>query len=57
MEAELTKKKISEKDETQKSILKVDKEIQKLETTEKSFIQLKKDFDEYERNKLIKEKY
>jgi len=57
MEAELTKKKISEKDETQKSILKVDKEIQKLETTEKSFVQLKKDFDEYERNKLIKEKY
>jgi len=57
MEAELTKKKISEKDETQKNILKVDKEIQKLETTEKSFVQLKKDFDEYERNKLIKEKY
>ena len=57
MEAELTRKKISEKDETQKNILKVDKEIQKLETTEKSFVQLKKDFDEYERNKLIKEKY
>ena len=57
MEAELTKKKISEKEETQKNILKVDKEIQILETTEKSFVQLKKDFDEYERNKLIKEKY
>jgi len=57
MEAELTKKKISEKDETQKNILKVDKEIQILDTTEKSFVQLKKDFDEYERNKLIKEKY
>ncbi len=57
MEAELTKKKIGEKDETQKNILKVDKEIQILDTTEKSFVQLKKDFDEYERNKLIKEKY
>jgi len=57
MEAELTKKKIGEKEETQKNILKVDKEIQILETTEKSFVQLKKDFDEYERNKLIKEKY
>ena len=57
MEAELTKKKISEKDETQKNILKVDAEIQNLDTTEKSFVQLKKDFDEYERNKLIKEKY
>jgi DNA repair ATPase RecN len=32
-------------------------ELSELETQEKSYVQLKKDFDEYERNKLIKEKY
>lgn len=57
MEAELTKKKISEKEETQKNILKVGEEVELLEKEEKSYVQLKKDFDEYERNKLIKEKY
>jgi DNA repair exonuclease SbcCD ATPase subunit len=57
MEAELTKKKISEKEETQNNILKVSDEVEILEKEEKSYVQLKKDFDEYERNKLIKEKY
>jgi DNA repair exonuclease SbcCD ATPase subunit len=33
------------------------KEIQTLEKKEESFTQLKKDFDEYERAKLVKEKY
>ena len=57
MEAALTKQKISEKDDTKKSIISVEKEIETFENNEKSFTQLKKDFDEYEKNKLIKEKY
>ena len=57
MEASLTKKKIGEKEEVDNKILEISVETQKLEEKEKSFTQLKKDFDEYERNKLIKEKF
>jgi DNA repair exonuclease SbcCD ATPase subunit len=57
MSASLTQQKLSEMDAlkaeqndfTQKLIL--------LSETEKGFTQLKKDFDEYEKNKLIKEKF
>jgi len=55
--AELTKARISEKEELVSKINKVGLEIAETETKERSFTQLKKDFDEYERNKLVKEKY
>ena len=57
MEAELTKKKISEKDELEKKLKALVKEIEKLTKKEQGFTQLKRDFDEYERAKLVKEKY
>jgi DNA repair exonuclease SbcCD ATPase subunit len=57
IEAELTKKKISELKTWEDSLSKLSKELAKHEEVEKSFVQLKKDFDEYEKNKLIKEKY
>jgi len=55
--AELTKSKIAEKDELIEKINKVGIEISEVEIQDKSYTQLKKDFDEYEKNKLIKEKY
>jgi DNA repair exonuclease SbcCD ATPase subunit len=57
MEAALTKKKIDEKDEVQKNIESLERSLKKLEEEERSFTKLKKDFDDYERNKLIKEKF
>lgn len=57
MEAALTKKKIDELGDWEKKVDKLSKEWKDLDSKEKSFTQLKKDFDEYERNKLIKEKY
>ena len=57
MEAALTKKKIDELSDWEKKIEKLSKKWKDLDSKEKSYIQLKKDFDEYERNKLIKEKY
>jgi DNA repair exonuclease SbcCD ATPase subunit len=57
IEAELTKNKISELKTWEDSLSKLSKELAKHEEVEKSFVQLKKDFDEYEKNKLIKEKY
>jgi DNA repair exonuclease SbcCD ATPase subunit len=56
MEAELTKKKIEQLEGYKKLVKEFQKEIETLEKKEQSFTQLKKDFDEYERNKLIKEK-
>jgi DNA repair exonuclease SbcCD ATPase subunit len=55
--AELNKAKIGQKDELVNSLNKVILEIATLDAQEKSFTQLKKDFDEYEKNKLIKEKF
>jgi DNA repair exonuclease SbcCD ATPase subunit len=55
--AELNKVKIGQKDELVTSLNKVILEIATLDAQEKSFTQLKKDFDEYEKNKLIKEKF
>jgi DNA repair exonuclease SbcCD ATPase subunit len=57
MEAALTKKKIDELGDWEKKVDKLSKQWKDLDFKEKSYTQLKKDFDEYERNKLIKEKY
>jgi DNA repair exonuclease SbcCD ATPase subunit len=56
MEAALTKKKINELGDWEKKVDKLSKQWKDLDFKEKSYTQLKKDFDEYERNKLIKEK-
>lgn len=56
IEAELTKKKISELEKWKKLVEKFEKEIEDHEKNEQSFTKLKRDFDEYERNKLIKQK-
>ena len=57
MEAALTKKKIDELSDWEKKVFQLSKKWKDLDSKEKSYTQLKKDFDEYERNKLIKEKY
>lgn len=57
MEAALTKQKIDELGEWEKKVDKLSKKWKDLESEEKSYTQLKKDFDEYEKNKLIKEKF
>ena len=57
MEAALTKKKIDELSDWEKKVDKLSKKWKDLDIKEKSYTQLKKDFDEYERNKLIKEKH
>ena len=57
MEASLTKKKIDELGDWEKKVETLSKKWKDLDGKEKSYTQLKKDFDEYERNKLIKEKY
>ena len=57
MEATLTKKKIDELGDWEKKVDKLSKKWKDLDSREKSYTQLKKDFDEYEKNKLIKEKY
>lgn len=57
MEATLTKQKIDELGEWEKKVDKLSKKWKDLESEEKSYTQLKKDFDEYEKNKLIKEKF
>lgn len=57
MEAALTKQKIDELGDWEKKVDKLSKDWKDLESKEKSYTQLKKDFDEYERNKLIKEKF
>lgn len=57
MEAELTKNKISELDSWKTKSVDLKLKLDNLNSKEKSFTQLKKDFDEYEKNFLIKEKY
>jgi DNA repair exonuclease SbcCD ATPase subunit len=57
MEAALTKKKIDELGDWETKVEKSSKKWKDLDSKEKSYTQLKKDFDEYERNKLVKEKY
>jgi DNA repair exonuclease SbcCD ATPase subunit len=57
MDAEITKKKISELGTWQDKVKELQKEILDLQQQEMSFVELKNDFDRYEKNKLIKEKY
>jgi hypothetical protein len=57
MNAEITAAKLAEMDSLRIESKTFGDELLDLETQEKSYVQLKKDFDEYERNKLIKEKY
>lgn len=57
MEAALTKQKIDELGDWEKKVDNLSKEYKDLEIKERSYTQLKKEFDEYEKNKLIKEKY
>jgi len=55
--AQLNKARIDKKDELVSSLNKVVIEVAQLDAQEKGYTQLKKDFDEYEKNKLIKEKF
>jgi len=57
IDATLVKQKISELDGLKVKASELKNEIDVVDTQEKSFTQLKKEFDEYEKNKLIKEKY
>ena len=57
MEAKLINEKIKQLDSFKRLVEDFKEEIDGYEKKEQSFTQLKKDFDEYERNKLIKEKY
>jgi DNA repair exonuclease SbcCD ATPase subunit len=57
MEAKLTNEKIKQLDSFKRLVEDFKEEIDGYEKKEQSFTQLKKDFDEYEINKLIKEKY
>ena len=57
MEAKLINEKIKQLDSFKRLVQDFKEEIDGYEKKEQTFTQLKKDFDEYERNKLIKEKY
>ena len=57
MEAELTKKKIGELDSWKEKIEKFTSDYNSLKEDEKKYVLLKKEFDDYEKNKLIKSKY
>ena len=57
IEAALTKSKINELSDWEKSIERLSEELKTLDDKEILYTQLKKDFDEYEKNKLIKEKF
>ena len=57
MDASITKKKIGELDGLKEEVKIHNNLIEELDKEEKTYTQLKKEFDEYERNKLIKEKH
>jgi DNA repair exonuclease SbcCD ATPase subunit len=57
MDATITKKKIGELDGWKEKVKTLNEQIVELDKEEKTYVQLKKEFDEYERNKLIKEKH
>ena len=57
MNAAITQSKIAELDGLSKQYQENEGLMMELSDKEKSFTQLKKEFDEYEKNKLIKEKY
>ena len=57
MNAEITAAKLAEMDSLRNESKTYEQELTELTAKEKDFVQLKKDFDEYEKNKLIREKY
>ena len=57
MNAEITAAKLAEMDSLRNESKTYEQELTELTNKEKQFVQLKKDFDEYEKNKLIREKY
>jgi DNA repair exonuclease SbcCD ATPase subunit len=57
MDAAITKKKIGELEGLKEEVNNLNNLIEELDKEEKTYVQLKKEFDEYERNKLIKEKH
>jgi DNA repair exonuclease SbcCD ATPase subunit len=57
MDASITKKKIGELDGLKEEVKIHNNLIEELDKEEKTYTQLNKEFDEYERNKLIKEKH
>ena len=57
IEAEITKSKINELSGLKESKLKIEGELSELKVKDDSYIKKKKEFDDYEKNKLIKEKY
>jgi DNA repair exonuclease SbcCD ATPase subunit len=57
MNAAITNAKIAELDGYTQHKTQKDELMQELTIKEQSFVQLKKEFDEYEKNKLVKEKY
>lgn len=57
MNATITQSKISELDGYISHYNQIDNLMSELSDKEQSFVKLKKEFDEYEKNKLIKEKY
>lgn len=57
MNAEITATKLAEMDSLRNESKTYEQELTELTAKEKDFVQLKKDFDEYEKNKLIREKY
>ena len=57
MNASLTQQKLAEMDSLKEEQKSFQEKIVQLNEVEKGYVQLKKDFDEYEKNKLIKEKF
>ena len=57
LNASITQTKISELDGLLRHKTEIETLMTELSNKEKGFVQLKKEFDEYEKNKLIKEKY
>ena len=57
MNASLTQQKLAEMDSLKEKQKSYQEKIVQLNEVEKGYVQLKKDFDEYEKNKLIKEKF
>lgn len=57
IDAKITKDKVSELDGLKERLKTIESDIKKSEKIEKTFVDLKNSFDEYERNKLIKEKH
>lgn len=57
MDAKITKEKISELSKWKDDILELESRHKELTEIDQTFTSSKKEFDEYERNKLIKEKY